>query len=254
MGWVERVHVETELAQDTTRTANAMLHQMVEGKFKGDPQLVFAELVSTIDKAEAQTLTLSDAVQSMREASVPVFAQWEDDLLANGNPELRAISNRRLNDTRIRFQSLVAAAKHAETSLADFNRDALAVALFLRNDFNEAALTDVKPHAERVGDLAQGVQTRLGNTLAAARDYLQTGNLTGSMGTPAAADNGSSDPASPAVDQAADAPAAAGDAPAAAPEAPATTPKPAGTPAPATGGGQQGTRPVLVDPRSRGRR
>ena len=174
MAWIERVHVETELSKQKLQAASDMMASLTGGNFKGDVKSAFEQFVLSIQNSEEQALKLRSTVRQMNDSSVAVFDQWSADLLKISNPQMRARSEQRLENTRERYQTILSAARTVESGYDSFNQGVRDLSLFLNNDLNPQAVAEVNEEARLLADLAVQMEGRFNRCLDAAREYLAT--------------------------------------------------------------------------------
>jgi hypothetical protein len=177
MGWVQRVHVESEVAKQKVQSTHAILSSLVERDFKSEAAVAYREFVRSIEEAEAQANQLRNAVRSMRGSAQVVFDQWSSDLLQIENSQIRVRSEARMDATWRRYQALLAATRHAETGFDSFNKGMRDLALFLGHDLNKGSVTEIGDDARAISDLTEDLDGRFQRTLEAAREYLSASAL-----------------------------------------------------------------------------
>ena len=174
VGWIERVHVESELAKERAGEALVALQTLVSPDGGGDAVAAYAVLASAIDRSEQQAKNLKDAVEPMKAASKPVFQRWEKDLDGFTSERLRERSRQRLDDTRSRYEELVAVVDPALASLETFNATLRDHALFLGNDLNSSSLSILEDEVDQMGEDAVALDDLLSRTMVTSRAYVET--------------------------------------------------------------------------------
>jgi hypothetical protein len=169
---IEKVHVESELAQQRVRDSADLLTTLVTGNYQGQPADVYVRLVAALEASEKQADKMRDAIDKMKQSATPVFENWQNDLLRITNLDLRRRSEERLDQTRERFDELVSASRAAETGVDAFNQGARDITLFLGSDFNPAAISAIEDDARSVDNLSVDVDQRLRRTQTAAQEYM----------------------------------------------------------------------------------
>jgi hypothetical protein len=177
VGWVERVHVESELARDKVHAAIGALQAIARQDLKSDAVTAFQEFEKTIAECEKSARDLRSCVEPMQEAAGPVFEKWNRDLLSFTSPGLRQRSQARLEETRDRYQSIVVAVEPAQSALDTFNLGLRDIALFLGHDFNSQSVFAIQDDVRTLTDMAAELDTRLGNSLSASAAYVQSAAL-----------------------------------------------------------------------------
>jgi hypothetical protein len=172
MTWVERVHVEAELSKQRVQATSDLMTSLVASNPKGDPSAAFGEFQRAIQESESQAEKLHGTLRALQNAATPVFENWNEDLLAISNLQLRRRSQARYDMTWQRYQSLVSQSKSAAAGYDSFNQQARDLSFFLRHDFNAASLAEVRSDARGISDLALELDGRFNRCLDSARDYL----------------------------------------------------------------------------------
>lgn len=195
--WVERVHVEAELARDEARKALAALGALAAARFEGDPVEAYAALVRAVEASERQAARLRETVEPMKEAAAPVFEQWAADLERFASARLRQRSRQRLTEARRRFEAVVDRVDPALATLEELNRGLRDHVLFLGHDLNADALAAVSSEVRALEDLGRGLDEELEEGLRAARAYVERASLPVAA-PPGAAPPGAATPPAPA--------------------------------------------------------
>ncbi|MGQ0614484.1 MAG: DUF2959 family protein [Planctomycetaceae bacterium] len=174
---IERVYVDTEVTRDTVRSAMAALKALASADFANDAVPAYAAYLEVVDRSEKQAQALRGSVQPMKRAAGPVFARWEEDLHAFTSAEMRIRSQNRLEETRSRYEAIVAAVDPAERGFDDFNRGLRDHALFLSHDFNPTSLAEIQEGVKGLERLAADLDRRLDLTLRTTRVYIDAAAL-----------------------------------------------------------------------------
>jgi hypothetical protein len=178
---IEHVHVECELSKQRVLEAQQMLAAISAPNFSGDPLVAYERFEKAIEASEDQAKSLRGKVAPMRRAAVGFFEQWAADLSSFGNPAMRQHSQQRLDQTRERYERIVAAVLPAQSALDAFNMSLKDCALFLGNDFNAGSVAAIGNEVEAIMGLGGELEGRLGASLAAAEKYIRAAALRGQI-------------------------------------------------------------------------
>ena len=181
VGLIERVYVDAEVSKERLQAAVDELQAMVSSNFKDDAMTAYARLVVVIDRAEKHADQLRSSVEPMKEAAGPVFDQWETDLDAFSGQRLRERSRKRLNATRARYETIVAAVDSVQSAYDAFNRNLRDHALFLSHDLNPAAMAEIQDDVTALAGDARKLQDGLDDCLMATRVYVEAAALPAAM-------------------------------------------------------------------------
>lgn len=185
VGWVERVHVESELAKQKMQAAVTKLDELAHSKFQGTAVEAYKRFATALEESEAQALKLHDAVTPMKKSAGPVFDQWDKDLAEITSPTIRKRSQKRRTQTQQRYHDVVTAIDPAKKTYEVLNRSMRDHALFLGNDLNAASLQLIAEEVTQLTGVMQDLSGRFDTCLRAAQDYVNAYTLPIS-GTPAA--------------------------------------------------------------------
>jgi hypothetical protein len=212
---VERVHVESAVGKDRSQAAFEGLRRLIAPEFKGDPASAHAELVAAVEQSEEQADALRSSVKPLRRTAESVFERWTADLESFGNLTVRQRSQERLEETRRRYDAVLAASVAAQLAFDAFNSDVSDHALFLEHDFNSASVALVAQELDGLRTRGKELARRLDACAAACQSYVEFsapsaqlapgGGAGGKAGTPSGA------PPKPAPKKKPDAPATGGE-------------------------------------------
>ena len=172
VGSIERVYVDSELAKERVQTAVVALQGIVASDFQGDAISAYAVFVQAVDRSEEQAEKLDETVKEMKDSAEPVFEQWQDDLKAITNVEMRQRSRKRLMATRERYDAIVSAVEPAQQSYEQVNKLLRDHALFLGNDFNPASVAHLQDEVRVVTKQTAELDRDFDACLVAARKYV----------------------------------------------------------------------------------
>ncbi|MEM7200615.1 MAG: DUF2959 family protein [Planctomycetota bacterium] len=177
VGWIERVHVEAELARQAAGTAVEKLQILTSPEFRGDPLVAYAEFTAAIDHSEQQAEALTASIEPMKAAAGPVFDKWAATLANFSNEQLRARSESRFMFTRESYEAVVAAVEPARDAYVQLNTTLRDHALFLGFDFNASALGALQEDVAVLNHSASELDRWLDQSMVAARAYIESAAL-----------------------------------------------------------------------------
>lgn len=170
---IERVHVETELSKARLRTAVESMHALVSPDFAGDPVQSYSGFVAALEASEKQAVALRRAVDPMKRVAEPFFVDWQMQLENFANPTMRERSQVRLNETRRRYNAIVAAVDPALAAYDSVNIGMSDCATFLGRDFNPSAVGMIRQDAHHVTGRAGRLDGLFDQCLEATRAYVE---------------------------------------------------------------------------------
>lgn len=170
---VERVQVEAAVAKERAQSAVESLRTLVAPEFKGDPAVGHATLVSAVEQSDEQAEALQASVKPLRKTGEKVFERWTADLESFGNLAMRQRSQERLEETRRRYDAILAAAVSAQLAYDAFNGDLSDHALFLEHDFNTTSVALIAQELDGLKSRGRELAKRLDACAAACQAYVE---------------------------------------------------------------------------------
>jgi hypothetical protein len=173
LGEIEQVQVDAAVSKERAQGAMEALRALVGPEYRGDAAQGHAALLKAIEESEAQAEALQDDVRPLRKTGESVFARWTEDLESFGNLAMRQRSQERLEETRRRYDAVLAAAVSAQLAYDAYNGDLGDHALFLENDFNTSAVQLVAAELEGLKSRGKELGKRLDALVAACQAYVE---------------------------------------------------------------------------------
>lgn len=173
LGHVEQVQVDSAVSKERAQGALEALRTLIGPEFKGNAMQGHAALVAAIEESETQAEALQGAVRPLRKTGESVFARWSEDLESFGNIAMRQRSQERLEETRRRYDAVLAAAVSAQLAYDAFNGDLGDHALFLENDFNASAVQVVAAEFDGLKSRGKELGKRLDALVTACQAYVE---------------------------------------------------------------------------------
>lgn len=103
-----------------------------------------------LERSESRARDVHDRIEAVRQVSQDLFKEWEKELKQYSNASLRAESQRELNDTRRRANTLIAAMARAEDRIEPVLRPLRDRVLFLKHHLNAQAIGALDKELVRV--------------------------------------------------------------------------------------------------------
>lgn len=176
---IERVHLESELSRERIKSVMDSLRGVVTMDQEADVVETFAAFTAAIAASEQQSNKLRSAIGPMKSSADAVFARWTQDLGDFSSAEMRRRSTERMDETRARYDAIVASVGPAVTNFEIFNSGLRDLSLFLGHDLNTQAVQSVGGEVQVLADDAITLNTKLVATLEACREYVRAAAPTG---------------------------------------------------------------------------
>ncbi|MHC4211195.1 MAG: DUF2959 domain-containing protein, partial [Planctomycetota bacterium] len=144
---VEVARDDQEEAKEQFRSALDSFSEVVafEG---GDLRSKYDRLKDELGRAEAKAEKVSGRIASIEDVAGALFDEWEGELDPYASDELRERSRDKLDETRRRYEQLLAAMKRAEQKMEPVLVAFQDQVLFLKHNLNAQAVASLEGNVE----------------------------------------------------------------------------------------------------------
>ena len=136
---VEDARGDQEAAKETFKTALERFTEVVKQP-DTDLKKKYDALSSELGRCEKRASTLSDRIDSIEDVSEDLFAEWEKELDAYTNQDLRRSSEKELATTKERYGQLISAMRNAESKMEPVLASFRDHVLYLKHNLNAQAI------------------------------------------------------------------------------------------------------------------
>jgi hypothetical protein len=118
--------------------------QAVTGFAGGQTEEIYKRLKAEYDEAAARTKKVSDRIASIEQVSGDMFAEWESEINAMENRELKAKSRGLMREARGRYTPLIRKMKDVEQRAKPVLKAFEDQVLFIKHNLNAEAVTSLR--------------------------------------------------------------------------------------------------------------
>jgi len=157
-----------EAQQEATEQFKDALTQVREltGFDGGELERRYNAFKSEYDDCERKAGAVSGRIRKVEQVAGDLFAEWEKELNEIASPNLRADSQRKLGQTRARYEALHTSLTSAESSMKPVLVQMKDYVLYLKHNLNAVAIGSLKNEAESIsaeinrliGDMNRSIQ------------------------------------------------------------------------------------------------
>ncbi len=97
-----------------------------------------------LEKSERKAEVVHKRIKSVEDVSEDLFSEWESELKQYSNKSMRSASQKKLTDTRKKYQRLITAMKRAEKKIEPVLNVFRDQVLFLKHNLNAEAITSIQ--------------------------------------------------------------------------------------------------------------
>ena len=137
-------------AQDTAKKQFATTLQEFESitSFNGgDLEAKYNTLNDAYQDCETRAQAVSDKINSIDRVAQDMFTEWNSELSQYQNPDLRASSEKKLEDTKERYRQLIAVMRKSEASMKPVLGAFHDQVLYLKHNLNAEAIASLQTTA-----------------------------------------------------------------------------------------------------------
>ncbi len=118
--------------------------QAVTGFKGGKTEEIYKKLKKEYDEAADRTKKVSDRITSIEQVSGDMFSEWDKEIDAMGNRDLKAMSRVLMRDTRARYTPLIKKMKDVERRAKPVLKAFEDQVLFIKHNLNAEAVSSLK--------------------------------------------------------------------------------------------------------------
>lgn len=131
-------------------------------------------LNAEFERCQTRSDTLKQRIEALEDVADALFDEWQDELEQYKRPELRRASERRLSETRRRYQPMVAAMKRAHARVEDVLDSFRDVVLALKHELNAHAIGSLKAEVTGVEREVDALIAAMNASIKQAGHFLQS--------------------------------------------------------------------------------
>lgn len=143
---VDRVQEAKQSQEDAKEQFKSALEEFssVANFQGGDLEDTYKKLNKELQKSESRADEVTNRIDGVEDVSVALFDEWEQELDQYESPKLRAKSEQQLNDTKVRYEQLMAAMRLAESRIEPVLKPFRDQVLFLKHNLNAKAIASLR--------------------------------------------------------------------------------------------------------------
>lgn len=141
--------------------------------FEGDDlEAMHKQLDKGYNKSKRAASDVGDKIDKVESVAEALFEEWEEELNTYNSEELRAISARRLEETRSRYEQLIGAMERAEATIPPVLSAMQDQVLFLKHNLNAQAIASIQGTAEGIQKDIQSLINEMQKSIDEANAFI----------------------------------------------------------------------------------
>ena len=140
----------------------------------GDLEKLYDRLKADLDRSNTRATAVSARIQKVEQVASDLFAEWADEAKTLTNPRLRQDSERKLRETRDKYDGLHSAMKRAEDSMKPVLTQFREQVTYLKHNLNAQAIGALRGEVVDIEKEVQQLIQNMNTSIAEAESFLRT--------------------------------------------------------------------------------
>lgn len=140
----------------------------------GELEDIYDRLDGAYERSLADAERVRERIDEVRDVADDLFAEWLDELDEYESADLRRRSREMLEETRGRYQRMIAAMERAEATMDPVLQSFQDQVLFLKHNLNARAISALKNELEGIEDDTRALIEAMNESIAEADAFIRT--------------------------------------------------------------------------------
>ena len=140
----------------------------------GDLQDVFEDLSDEYEASADAANEVTERIDAIESVAEALFDEWEDELDEYSNQRLRADSERKLKDTRRRYEKLVATMRRSESKMDPVLAALKDNVLYLKHNLNARAVASLKSEFTQIDRDIDVLIAEMRKAIASSDEFIES--------------------------------------------------------------------------------
>ena len=110
----------------------------------GDLEAEYNKLNKSYEACQSRADDVSKRIKSVEKVAADMFAEWNTELSQYSDPKLRSSSEQKLNETKVKYNKLIAIMKQAESRMPPVLTAFHDQVLYLKHNLNASAIASLQ--------------------------------------------------------------------------------------------------------------
>ncbi len=140
----------------------------------GDLEDLYDDLNNHYQRSEIKSRQVSKRIESVRDVSEAMFAEWEDEIAEINRPEYREQSRRQLRESKVHYSRLMRKMEAAEARIPPVLTALNDQVLFLKHNLNARAISSLHGELDAIETDVQALIDSMNESIQEAQSYIDT--------------------------------------------------------------------------------
>jgi hypothetical protein len=142
----------------------------------GELEAKYKKLKSDYERCESRAAAVSDRIKAVESVGNDLFTEWRAEINQMESADLKARSEKLMNDTRVRYDQLIASMKNSEAKMKPVLSAFKDQVLFLKANLNAQAIANLKETAASIETDVQGLIRDMEASINEANAFIESMN------------------------------------------------------------------------------
>jgi len=173
---VDRVETARDKQEDAKEEFTSALDEfrsVVEFEEGSDLEDMYKKLNRSYERSQSAANSVEDKIDSVESVAASLFREWEGELEEYSDPSLKRASQEQLDETRDRYETMVAAMRRAEQSMQPVLDALKDQVLFLKHNLNAQAIASIQGTAAGIQDDVAELIEEMETSIAEANAFIE---------------------------------------------------------------------------------
>ncbi len=173
---VDRVEDSRDAQQDAEEQFRSALEQLSElSNFDGgDLEDMYEAMADEYEASVEAADEVSERIDAVEHVANSLFDEWEEEITQYSNARLKADSQRKLRETRSRYNGMMAALRNSEAKMAPVLTALNDNVLYLKHNLNARAVASLQVEFGRIEDDIEALIREVRKAIASSDAFIES--------------------------------------------------------------------------------
>ena len=173
---VDRVEDSRDAQQEAEEQFQSALEQLTElTNFDGgDLEDMYEAMVDEYDDSVEAADLVSERINAVDHVAEALFDEWQDEIEQYSSARLKADSQKKLRETRRRYDGMITALRRSEAKMAPVLTALNDNVMYLKHNLNARAVASLKVEFGAIEDDIEALIQEMRKAIASSDDFIQS--------------------------------------------------------------------------------
>ncbi len=173
---VDRVEASRDAQQDAEEEFQSALEQLSEmiNFSGGNLESMYDDMVDVYEDSADAAQEVSERIDAVEHVAGSLFREWEEEIEQYSNARLKADSQKKLRDTRQRYDQMIAALRKSEAKMDPVLTALNDNVLYLKHNLNAKAIASLKIEFRSIEDDIEALIAEMRRAIASSDAFIES--------------------------------------------------------------------------------